>query len=73
MKEDEVGGTCGTHWGGERCSQGFGGGDLDIDGGVTLKMDLRKIEIDGTNWIRLGQDRVQWRGVVKTVMNLRVA
>jgi hypothetical protein len=24
MKEDEVGGTCGTHGGGERCLQGFG-------------------------------------------------
>jgi hypothetical protein len=24
MKEDEVGGTCGTHVGGERCLQGFG-------------------------------------------------
>jgi hypothetical protein len=23
-KEDEVGGTCGTHGGGERCLQGFG-------------------------------------------------
>jgi hypothetical protein len=23
MKEDEVGGTCGTHGGGERCLQGF--------------------------------------------------
>jgi hypothetical protein len=24
MKEVEVGGTCGSHWGGERCLQGFG-------------------------------------------------
>jgi hypothetical protein len=24
MKEDEVGGTCGTHGGGERCLQGSG-------------------------------------------------
>jgi hypothetical protein len=24
MKEDEVGGTCGTHGGEERCLQGFG-------------------------------------------------
>jgi hypothetical protein len=24
MKEDGVGGTCGTHGGGERCLQGFG-------------------------------------------------
>jgi hypothetical protein len=26
-----------------------------------IKMDLREIGIDGANWIRLGQDRVQWR------------
>jgi len=25
-----------------------------------IKMDLREIEIDGTNWIQLVQDRVQW-------------
>jgi hypothetical protein len=37
-----------------------------------IKMDLREIGIDGTNWIRLAGDRVQWRGFVNTVMNLRV-
>jgi hypothetical protein len=37
-----------------------------------IEMDLREIEIDGTNWIRLTQDRVQWRAFVNTVMNLRV-
>jgi hypothetical protein len=25
-----------------------------------IKMDLREIGIDGANWIRLAQDRVQW-------------
>jgi hypothetical protein len=25
IKEDDVGETCGTHGGGERCLQGFGG------------------------------------------------
>jgi hypothetical protein len=25
-----------------------------------IKMDLREIGIDGANWIRLSQDRVQW-------------
>jgi hypothetical protein len=38
-----------------------------------IKMDLRKIRIDGANWIRLAQDRVQWQAFVNTVMNLRVA
>jgi hypothetical protein len=35
-------------------------------------MDLGEIWIDGANWIRLAQDRVQWRAFVNTVMNLRV-
>jgi hypothetical protein len=33
-------------------------------------MDLREIGIDGSNWIRLAQDRVQWRAFVKAVKNL---
>jgi hypothetical protein len=37
-----------------------------------IKMDLGEIGIDGTNWIRLAQDRVQWRAFVNTVMNIRV-
>jgi hypothetical protein len=37
-----------------------------------IKMDLGKIGINGANWIRLAQDRVQWRDFVNTVMNLRV-
>jgi hypothetical protein len=37
-----------------------------------IMMDLGEIGIDGANWIRLAQDRVQWRAFVNTVMNLRV-
>jgi hypothetical protein len=37
-----------------------------------IKMDLGEIGIDGANWIRLAQDRVQWRAFVDTVMNLQV-
>jgi hypothetical protein len=37
-----------------------------------IKMDLRELGIDGRNWIRLAQDRIQWRAFVNTVMNLRV-
>jgi hypothetical protein len=37
-----------------------------------IKLDLRKIVIDGANWIRLAQDRVQWRAFVNDVVNLRV-
>jgi hypothetical protein len=39
---------------------------------ANIKIDLREIEIDGANWIRLAQDRVNWQAFVKTVMNLRV-
>jgi hypothetical protein len=35
-------------------------------------MNLREIEIDRPNWIRLAQDRVQWWAFVNTVMDLRV-
>jgi hypothetical protein len=37
-----------------------------------IKMGLREIGIDGANWIRLAQDRVQWRAFENRVMNLRV-
>jgi len=37
-----------------------------------IKLDLREIGIDEANWIRLSQNRVQWRASVNTVMNLRV-
>jgi hypothetical protein len=32
-----------------------------------VKMDFRKIEINKANWIRLAEDRVQWRAFVNTV------
>jgi hypothetical protein len=37
-----------------------------------IKMDLREIGWDGTDWIDLAQDREQWRGLMNTVMNLQV-
>jgi hypothetical protein len=37
-----------------------------------IKMELTETGIDGANWIRLAQDRVQWRAFVNTVMNLGV-
>jgi hypothetical protein len=36
-----------------------------------IKMGLEEKMIDGATWIRLAQDRVQWRAFVSTVMNLR--
>jgi hypothetical protein len=37
-----------------------------------IKLDLRERGIDGANWIRLAQRRVQCRVSVNAVMNLRV-
>jgi hypothetical protein len=37
-----------------------------------IKIDLREIGIDGKNWIRLDQDRFQWRAFVRTVVNLQI-
>jgi hypothetical protein len=37
-----------------------------------IKLDLREIGIDWSNWIQLAQDRVKWRSFVNTVINLRV-
>jgi hypothetical protein len=36
-----------------------------------IKLNLREIWIDGSNWIQLAQDRVRWRAFVNTVINLR--
>jgi hypothetical protein len=38
-----------------------------------IKIDLREMGIDEANWIRLAQNRVQWRAFVSTVMNLLVS
>jgi hypothetical protein len=37
-----------------------------------IKMDLREIGLGVVDWIRLSQDRDQWRAVVSVVMKLRV-
>jgi hypothetical protein len=37
-----------------------------------IKMDLRETGWGGTDWIRLTQDRDQWRDLVNMVMSLRV-
>jgi hypothetical protein len=37
-----------------------------------IKMDLREIGFGDVDWTHLAQDRDRWRGLVNTVMNLRV-
>jgi hypothetical protein len=37
-----------------------------------INMDLGEIGWDGRDWIKLAQDRNQWRVLVNTMMNLRV-
>jgi hypothetical protein len=37
-----------------------------------MRMDLREIGLGAVDWIRLAQDRYQWRAVVSEVMNLSV-
>jgi hypothetical protein len=37
-----------------------------------IKIDLREIGWDGTDWIDVAQDRDQWMALVNTVIYLRV-
>jgi hypothetical protein len=37
-----------------------------------INLDHWEIGIDGANWIRSAQDRVQWRAFMITVINFRV-
>jgi hypothetical protein len=38
-----------------------------------IRKDLREIRWESVDWIHMAQDTDQWRAVVNTVMNLRVA
>jgi hypothetical protein len=74
-----VGWTCGTHGetGAYRVLVGRPKGKrslrrLRCRWEDNIKMDLGEIGINGMNWIRLAQDRVQCRAFVNTVINLRV-
>jgi hypothetical protein len=62
-----VGGTCGTHEGGEGVYRVLVGrpegkrplGRPRLRWENNIKLDLREIVFDGANWIKLAQDRVQ--------------
>jgi hypothetical protein len=44
-----------------------------VGGCIIFTMDLREIRWGDMDYIDLAQDRDQWRAIVNTVMNLRVA
>jgi hypothetical protein len=81
VKEDEMGRACSTNgekWNAYRILvvKPEGKGPLGrtrrrwVD---NIKIDLRKVEWDGVDWIDLAQDRYQWRALVNTVINLWVS
>jgi 23S rRNA A1618 N6-methylase RlmF len=37
-----------------------------------IRMDLREIGWEGVDWMHVAQDRKQWRGVTKTVLDIWV-
>jgi hypothetical protein len=37
-----------------------------------IKVDLREVEFESTDWIDMAQDRDRWRALVNRVMNFRV-
>jgi hypothetical protein len=47
-------------------------GDLDVDGRMIYKMDIKETSSEAAKWIQLAQDVVHWRALVKTLMNLCV-
>jgi len=38
-----------------------------------IRVDIKEIGREGVYWLRLAQDREQWRDLVNTVMNLRIS
>jgi hypothetical protein len=45
--------------------------ELGVDGG-NIRLGLKERGWEGVDWIHLAQDRVLWRVVLNTVMNLGV-
>ena len=75
IEKNEMGGTCDTYRGRERCAQGFGGEtcvDQDTDGRIILRWIFRKWGRGCGDWIELAEDRDKWQALVSTVMNFGV-
>jgi hypothetical protein len=45
---------------------------LDVDGKLTVKIDLQDVRWEGIDWIDPAQNSNWWRVIVNAVMNLRV-
>jgi len=45
--------------------------DLNVDGKINIRMNLVETGWEAVDWIRVAQDKNQWRDLVNTVMNLR--
>jgi hypothetical protein len=77
-KEDEMGGACSVH--GEMRYKILVGepegkrplGRPSSRWEDSSETDLRKIGLEGVDWIHVAQDRKLWLALVNTVMNLRV-
>jgi hypothetical protein len=77
-----VSGTCDAHvWvRGERFTEFFAGrpegmrppGKPRHRWEDNIKVDLRETGINGSNWIQLAQDRVQWQAFVSTIMTIQI-
>jgi hypothetical protein len=37
---------------------------------VNIKMDIKEMEYEGVDWIKVAQDRSRWRALVNKVMKL---
>jgi hypothetical protein len=77
IKENKVGGPCGTHGGGkfkgvwwESQKRPLGRPRRRCEDGI--RMDIREIAWGRVEWIQLAQDRGRWGAVANTVMNLWV-
>jgi hypothetical protein len=46
--------------------------DLDIDGTIAFRRQLKEIGCDGVDWMNQAQDRYQWRAVLSILKNWRI-
>jgi len=75
----EMGGAYRIHGRDQKCIQNV---DRSLEGKRTLgrprrrwegniRMNLRKLVLEGVNWMHFAQSRDKWQDLVKTAMNIR--